>query len=177
VAANWPSAAEGRHRREPRKATQGPGHLLKEGAASSVLKSGPVRSNERVFSRRTRAKVLPKNVFVFLQMGGDMPRKPKRFWIVSIEERQKVVFRRRLPGNLSENEIAMLLQRLACRKLSANEIVNNSERGSKKSSLLEVSFSQKGKRPLVWLTYSPLYTGSLWDAGEILDEPEIALYE
>ena len=78
-----------------------------------------------------------------------MPRKPKRYWRIEIEERHEVVFRRKLPGNLTENEIGRILQRLACRDLSAAEIIACSRRKNWKTSLLRVSFdlSSKGQAP------------------------------
>ena len=106
-----------------------------------------------------------------------MPRKPKRYWRIEIEERHEVVFRRRLPGNLTENEIAAILQRLACRDLSVSEIISCSRRGKWKTSLLRVSFDSppKARRPIVYLTNFPGYVASLWPSEEIPDEPEIDL--
>jgi hypothetical protein len=106
-----------------------------------------------------------------------MARKPKRYWRIEIEARHEVVFRRRLPGNLTENEIGAILQRLACRDLSAAEIISCSRRGNWKTSLLRVSFDSppKARRPIVYLTNFPGYVASLWLSEEIPDEPEIDL--
>ena len=104
-----------------------------------------------------------------------MAKRPKRFWRIEIEEGHVPVFRRILPGNLSENEVATLLQRLACRKLTANEIVGASLRAPKAAALLDVRFEHlpKAARPLIWLTTFPHFIASLWAADELPQEPEI----
>jgi hypothetical protein len=104
-----------------------------------------------------------------------MPRKPKRYWRIEIEQRQKIVFRCRLPGNLTENEIATVLQRLLCRELTAKEVIANSKRGVDAASLLHVraEYPPRAKRTLVYLTHFPTHIASLWLASEIPDEPDI----
>ena len=74
-----------------------------------------------------------------------MPRKPKRYWRVEVEKRHEVVFRRRLPGNLTANEIGRILQRLACRELTAEEIVSSSRRGGWEASLLHLRYERPPK--------------------------------
>jgi hypothetical protein len=36
-----------------------------------------------------------------------MPRKPKTYWRIEIEKRHQVVFRRRLPGNLTKARLEL----------------------------------------------------------------------
>jgi hypothetical protein len=47
----------------------------------------------------------------------------KHFWRIEIEKDGETVFRRTLPGNLTDKEIGGTLQRLACLQLTPNEIV------------------------------------------------------
>lgn len=106
-----------------------------------------------------------------------MARKPKRYWRIEIEKRREVVFRRKLPGNLTVEKIAIILQRLACREFAAQTIIDNSQRKGWKTSLLRVSFERppKGKRAMVYLTNFYGYVASLWLSSEIPDEPDIDL--
>ena len=104
-----------------------------------------------------------------------MTTRSKKYWRIEIEERQQIVFRRRLPGSLSQIEIATILQRLVCRKLSPDEILNSSLRNPKKVSLLAPHFDRHAKRPVIWLEHFPHYVASRWGADEIPDEPEISV--
>jgi hypothetical protein len=102
--------------------------------------------------------------------------KPKTYWRIEIMEGTDVVFRRYLSGNMSDDEIALILQRLACRKLTADEIVAGSLRRPKRSGLLDCRFesTRTAKRSLVWLATFPKYIASKWGADEPR-EPEIGL--
>ena len=106
-----------------------------------------------------------------------MPREPKRYWRIEIGKRHAVVFRRRLPGNLTENEIGAILQRLACRELTAEEVITSSRRGGRDASLLHLrfEFAPKAARDLVYLTNIPGYVASRWLSEEIPDKPEVTL--
>lgn len=92
-----------------------------------------------------------------------MSRKPKRYWPIEIEQRHEVVFRRRLPGNLTPNEIGRILQRLACRELTVEEIIASLRRGRCDASLLELRYEYppKARRDFVYLTNLRGYVASL----------------
>jgi hypothetical protein len=94
----------------------------------------------------------------------------RRFWRIEIDEKTNVVFRRLLPGHLTPNEIAVILQRLACRNLSRNEVVGASIRAPKRTALLDARFDgpPKGKRQMVWLPTFPHYIARLGLTGNNL---------
>jgi hypothetical protein len=105
-----------------------------------------------------------------------MPRKPKRYWRIEIEQRREIVFRKDLPGNLSPEVIADTLQRLACRDLSAAQIVSSSIDGSNPLSLrARRECPSTGDRMSVYLINYRGYTANRWLRDEIPNEPEIDL--
>ena len=64
---------------------------------------------------------------------------PKAYWKIEVQKRFETTYTRYLSGDLTENEITVIIQRLACRHLSEEEIISASLRKSKKTSLLEAS--------------------------------------
>jgi hypothetical protein len=99
----------------------------------------------------------------------------KGYWVIQITERFETVFRKRLPGNLSNQEISTILQRLAARNLSPGEVIAASVRKPKRTTLLEVRADgpPHGKRGMIWIPTFPDYTASFWRADELGDYPEI----
>jgi hypothetical protein len=49
--------------------------------------------------------------------------KPKRYWRVEILNGSTTIFRKYVPGNLSDEEVATILQRLASRDLTPREVM------------------------------------------------------
>jgi hypothetical protein len=85
------------------------------------------------------------------------------------------VLRKRLPGNLSNQEITTILQRLAARSLSPAEVIAASVRKPGRTPLLEarVDGPPQGKRVMIWLPAALDYTASYWRGDELADRPEI----
>ena len=106
-----------------------------------------------------------------------MSKKPKKYWRIQIEQQHEVVFRRWLPGRTSNQTIATILQRLACRDLSAQEIIASSMPTGSKVPLLDVRLENppKAKRALIYLINLQGYMASLWLESEMVDQPEIDL--
>ena len=52
-----------------------------------------------------------------------MPAHNKRYWLIEITRRFEPVFRKRLAGNLSNQKITTILQRLASRDLTPSEVI------------------------------------------------------
>jgi hypothetical protein len=106
-----------------------------------------------------------------------MPSHNKRYWVIDITKRFDTVFRKRLPGNLSNQEVATILQRLASRKLFPEEVIAASIRKPNRTTLLEVRVDSPphGKRKMIWLPALPDYTASYWreDELELENYPEI----
>ncbi len=101
-----------------------------------------------------------------------MAARNKRYWVIEISKRFDTVFRKRLAGNLSNLEIATILQRLVCRNLSPMEVIAASIRKPKRTSLLEfrVDGPPNGKRTMIWLPAFSDYTASYWREEELEDE-------
>jgi hypothetical protein len=105
-----------------------------------------------------------------------MPAHNKRYWVVDITKGSKTVFRKRLPGHLSTQEIATILQRLASRDLSPREVIAASIRKPRRTPLLEVRVDgppRGGKRMMIWLPACPDYKASCWREEELAEYPEI----
>jgi hypothetical protein len=85
------------------------------------------------------------------------------------------VFRKRLAGNLSNLEIAAILQRLASRNLSPMELIAASIRKPNRTSLLEcrVDGPPNGERTMIWLPAFRDYTAGYWREEELENYPEI----
>jgi hypothetical protein len=80
-----------------------------------------------------------------------------------------------LPGNLSHQEVATILQRLASRDLSPMEVIAASIRKPYRTSLLEVRVDgpPNGKLIMIWLLAFPDYKASYWREDELADRNEI----
>ena len=104
-----------------------------------------------------------------------MSRQARYYWRVEIIERAGTVFRKFLPGHLTEKEVSGILQRLACRSLTPSEIVEASIRKPQLSGLLEVRRESKphAKRVILSLVDLPAYVASSWRHDEITDWTEI----
>lgn len=104
-----------------------------------------------------------------------MPSKNKRHWVIDITKGFDTVFRRRLAGNLSNQEVATILQRLASRDLSPREVIAASIRKPNRAALLEVRVDgpPHGKRTMIWLPAFPDYKASYWREDELANYPEI----
>jgi hypothetical protein len=104
-----------------------------------------------------------------------MPPRSKRYWVIEIRSRFDTVFRKRLAGNLSNLEVATILQRLASRNLSPIEVIAASIRKPNRTSLLEfrVDGPPNGKRTMIWLPAFLDYTASYWREEELENHPEI----
>jgi hypothetical protein len=103
------------------------------------------------------------------------PARDKRYWIVEITRSSETVFRKRLAGNLSDGEVATILQRLASRELSPIEVIGASIRKPNQTSLLHVRVDgpPNGKRTMIWIPTFPAYTASRWRESELANYPEI----
>jgi hypothetical protein len=101
--------------------------------------------------------------------------KPKAYWRIEIIKHSSTTFRRTLPGNLSSDEIAIILQRLACRNLTPREIVSASIRKPRRTSLLEyrVDGRPHALRTTVWIQSMPEHVASYWRAEDLPEKPDI----
>jgi hypothetical protein len=99
----------------------------------------------------------------------------KRYWVIDITKGFDTVFRKRLPGNLSNQEVTTILQRLASRKLSPEEVIAASIRKPNRTTLLEVRVDgpPHGKRTMIWLPAFLDYKASYWREDELENYPEI----
>ena len=98
-----------------------------------------------------------------------MTKSLKARWKIEGYERDKLVFEKKLPGGYTQGEIKTLLQRLACRDLSPDEIFSSSTRRAKKSGLLapNISYPPNGKRTTIWLDSGIIsYVAGYWRADE-----------
>lgn len=105
-----------------------------------------------------------------------MPSKNKRYyWVIEITKGFDTVYRKRLAGNLSNQEVATILQRLASRHLSPMEVIAASIRKPNRTTLLETSVVSppQGKRFMIWLPAFPDYRASYYREDELADRPEI----
>jgi hypothetical protein len=104
-----------------------------------------------------------------------MPVDNKLYWVIDITNGLETVFRQRLPGYLSTQEIATILQRLASRDLSPREVIAASIRKPHRTHLLEkrVDGPPHGKRTMIWLPQCPDYKASHWREDELAEFPEI----
>ena len=75
-----------------------------------------------------------------------MPAHNKRYWLIEITRRFEPVFRKRLAGNLSNQKITTILQRLASRDLTPSEVIAASIRNPDQISALGVRVDGPPKR-------------------------------
>ena len=103
---------------------------------------------------------------------GDEVLPVKPYWLIEGYERFDRVFQTRLPGHMSEDEVVIIIQRLACRHLSEAEIVSASLRKGKRTSLLEplVGRPPQGHRTVISIDHGTEYRASYWRAGETLPD-------
>jgi hypothetical protein len=106
-----------------------------------------------------------------------MSKKPKSYWIISITDSFKEIFREKLPGNLSVPEVKLILQRLACRDLNYNEILNSSARITKRNKILDVKGDryEVNGRAVYWVDATYVYTASIWLEDELVKRPDVDL--
>jgi hypothetical protein len=107
-----------------------------------------------------------KLLLAILSMGTMMA---KARWKLEGYKSTELVFQKELPGGYTHNEIKTLLQRLACRDLTPEEIFNSSTRRAKKAGFLtpQVSYPPNGLRTTIWLDSGIVnYVASYWKAGE-----------
>jgi hypothetical protein len=79
-------------------------------------------------------------------------------------------FQTRLPGHITEEEIVKIIQRLACKHPSEEEIISASLRKDKRTSLLEplIGRPPQGLRTVILIDHGT--EASYWRAGEVLWE-------
>lgn len=100
-----------------------------------------------------------------------MSKRSRAVWRIEIQQRFEVLYRRDVRGDLTEVEVTSIIQRLACRNLSEDEIVSASLRKPAKTSLLEpiVGLPSQG-RHVVWIDHGLVYVATRWRAGEQLPD-------
>ena len=100
----------------------------------------------------------------------------RRYWVIDITKGFETIFRKRLPGHLSTQEITTILQRLASRDLSPREVIAASIRKPRRTTLLEARVDgppRGGKRTMIWLPACPDYKASYWREDQLNEYPEI----
>jgi hypothetical protein len=101
---------------------------------------------------------------------------PKAYWKIEVQKRFETTYSRYLSGDLTENEITVIIQRLACRHLSEEEIISASLRKPKKTSLLEAARGgpPHGTRAVIWIDHGTTYLASRWKADELPEAPNLS---
>ena len=99
----------------------------------------------------------------------------KGYWVIEVTEGFTTIFRKRVPGHLSNHEIIAMLQRIAARALSPREVIAASLRKPHRTSVLEarVDGPPHGKRVMIWLPSLSDYKASYWREDELAEYPEI----
>ena len=98
-----------------------------------------------------------------------MQTKPKARWKIRGYNSTELVFDKTLPGGYTNGAITTLLQRLACRDLSLDEIFAASKRKRRGTGFLEarVDGPPHGKRLSIWLESGLVsYIAGYWNADE-----------
>ena len=76
-----------------------------------------------------------------------MGSKPQRFWVIRGYDSAQLIFERRLPlGSLSEREVGQMLQRLAARDLTCDEVVRSSLRKRAKGYIGHLEIHRDARR-------------------------------
>jgi hypothetical protein len=92
----------------------------------------------------------------------------KSRWKIQGIQSTTVVFKAELPGGYSNGEIATILQRLACRHLTDEEIISASLRKGRRTSLLETKTAgpPHGNRLTIWIDGATVdYIAGYWRPG------------
>jgi|SRR5579863_3780150 len=99
----------------------------------------------------------------------------KSYWRIQRIDRFDVTFERFVAGNLSENEVTTIIQRLACKHLSEDEIIGASLRRPRRTALLETLRGGKpfGKRTTISIDHGITYMASYWRADELDSRPKL----
>jgi hypothetical protein len=97
----------------------------------------------------------------------------KGFWKIEGYRQSEKIFSTRVPGNLSEERIITIIQRLTCKHLSEDEIVAASLRKPKRTALLEpiIGRPPTNKRINISIGHTVDYVASYWREDEC-QEPE-----
>jgi hypothetical protein len=98
-----------------------------------------------------------------------MPTILKAHWKIRGYKSTELVFDKTWPGGYTNSEIKTLLQRLACRDLTPDEIFNSSSRRARKDGFLEprVDGPPHGKRLIIWLDSGIVsYIAGYWKDDE-----------
>jgi hypothetical protein len=94
----------------------------------------------------------------------------KRYWVIEITKGSEPVFRKRLAGNLSNERITSILQRLASRDLTRSEVIA----ASMTSRLDEQVHTPPNGLTSIWLPALRDYKASYCREGdELANLPEI----
>lgn len=101
---------------------------------------------------------------------------PKHIWRIEGIKSTTTVFRRDIPGHLSNDEVTRILQRLACKNLTENEIISASLRKRSRTALLEpvISSPPHGKRLTIWIGGLVDYIASAWREDGLPRKPEFS---
>lgn len=98
---------------------------------------------------------------------------PKRFWKIEGYDSTRLLFQNVLPlGYLSEGQMMSLLQRLASKHLTEDEIVAASQRPNSKgyAPLLEPHTDHDpSSRYTISVGVNPYYLASVWQSGELAE--------
>jgi hypothetical protein len=101
----------------------------------------------------------------------------RALWRIEGLHHYEAFFRTTLPGGYSEETIITIIQRLACRHLTPQEIVSASrERRSKSQDERLVPLIGRkphGKRTTISISLGFDYIASYWHAGELEIKPDI----
>jgi hypothetical protein len=93
----------------------------------------------------------------------------KARWKIQGYKSTELVFDEEWPGGYTHNEITTLLQRLACRDLTPDEIFASSSRRARKNGFLvpRISYPPQGKRTTITLDSGIVsYIAGYWRADE-----------
>jgi hypothetical protein len=98
------------------------------------------------------------------------PRKGQGHWRIEGIEGTTTFYEAVLPGNLNDDEITTIIQRLASRHLTEDEIIGASLRKNRRTALLEPLRSRGGpsSRHIISIDHGIGYVASYWRAGETI---------
>jgi len=95
-------------------------------------------------------------------------RKGQSHWRIEGYDSTTKFFEAVLPGNLNDDEVTTIIQRLSCKRLSEDEIIGTSLRKNRRSSLLEPIVGRGGAnaRHSIFIDHGVSYIASFWKPGE-----------